>query len=78
MHDFHLANQIVKIVREYAQKNGLAKITKIVIELGKMSEHGETIEPKNLKYNINLLMPCEVKIKTIEGDLWKLVSVEGN
>ena len=75
MHDFHLANQIVKIAQEHARKNKLLKINKIVIELGDIIEHGENISPENLKFNINLLLPCEVEIKKIKGDKWKLVSI---
>lgn len=77
MHDFHLADQIVKIAKEHAQKNNLARVRKIVIELGDIIEHGEAIAPENLKYNINLLMPCEVEIKSIKGNEWKLISIEG-
>ncbi len=78
MHDFHLADQIVKIVKEYARQNNLSKITKIVIELGDIIEHGEGIAPANLEYNIKLLMPVEkIKIKKIKGDSWKLVSIDG-
>ncbi len=76
MHAFHLANQIVKIAQEHAQKNGLAKISRIVVELGDIIEHGEAISPENLKFNINLLMPCEVEVKRVKGDSWKLVSIE--
>lgn len=78
MHTFHLADEIVKIAKEYAQKNGLEKVTKIVVELGDIVEHGESISAENLKYNINLLMPCEVEIKRIRGDKWRLVSIEGD
>lgn len=78
MHDFHLADQIVKIAKEYAAKNNLSQITEIVIELGDIIEHGEGIKPENLEYNIKLLMPVEsVKIKKIKGDNWKLVSIDG-
>ena len=77
MHDFHLADQIVKITKEHARKHNLAQVRKIVIELGDIVEHNEAIAPENLKYNINLLMPCEVKIKKVKGDNWKLVSIEG-
>jgi len=78
MHDFHLANQIVKIAKEHAAKNNLSQITKIVIELGEIIEHGESILPANLEYNIKLLLPVEaIEITTIPGDNWKLVSIEG-
>jgi Zn finger protein HypA/HybF involved in hydrogenase expression len=77
MHDFHLANEIVKITREEARKNGLSKIKEIKIELGDIIEHGESISPENLEYNINLLIPCQVQVKSIRGNTWKLVSIEG-
>ncbi len=78
MHDFHLADQIVKIAKENAAKNNLSQITEIVIELGDIIEHGEGIQPENLECNIKLLMPVEkVKIKKVKGDSWKLVSIEG-
>ena len=78
MHDFHLANEIVNIVKAKARQNGLAKIIKIVVELGDIIEHGENISPKNLKYNINLLLPCKIEVKKIKGDTWKLVSIDGD
>lgn len=79
MHDFHLANQIIKIAQEYAAKNNLAKIDKIVLELGNIIEHNEQILPENLEYNIKLLMPeiKKIKIRQIKGDEWKLVNIEG-
>ncbi|MBU3901587.1 hydrogenase maturation nickel metallochaperone HypA [Patescibacteria group bacterium] len=78
MHDFHLADQIVKIAKEHAAKNNLAKVSKIVLELGEIVEHGEGITPENLEYNIKLLMPVEkVKIKKVKGGSWKLVSIDG-
>jgi Zn finger protein HypA/HybF involved in hydrogenase expression len=77
MHDFHLADQIVKIAKEYAAKNNLSKITKIVLELGEIIEHGEGIVPENLKYNINLFLPCEIEINKVKGDSWKLISIDG-
>ena len=77
MHDLHLANQIVKIARAHAAKNRICKISKIVIELGNVIEHNEGVKPKNLAYNINLLLPCEIRVKRIKGDSWKLVSIMG-
>jgi hypothetical protein len=47
MHDFHLANEIVKIAGEEAGKSGLLKIEKILIELGDIIEHRESISPEN-------------------------------
>jgi Zn finger protein HypA/HybF involved in hydrogenase expression len=77
MHDFHLANEIVRIAKEEARKNGLSKIISIQIELGDIIEHGESISPENLKFNINLLMPCRVDIRPIKGNIWKLINIEG-
>ncbi len=77
MHDFHLANQIVKIAKDFAKEHNISKITEIKIELGNIIEHGENISPENLKYNINLLLPCKVKIKKINGNEWRLVSIDG-
>ena len=79
MHDFHLADQIVKLAKEHAAKNNLAKIDKIMIELGQIIEHGENIKPENLEYNIKLLLPVKkVIIKSVPGDNWKLVSIDGD
>lgn len=78
MHDFHLADQIVKLAKESAAKNKLSQITKIVIELGEIIEHGEGIKPANLKHNIKLLLPIkQVKITKVKGDKWRLVSIDG-
>jgi Zn finger protein HypA/HybF involved in hydrogenase expression len=78
MHDFHLANEIVKIAKEEARKNGLSKIKSIQVELGDIIEHGESILPENLEYNINLLMPdIKAQVRRIKGKTWKLKEIEG-
>ena len=82
MHDLHLAQQIFKIVLEYAEKNNLKSIKKIELELGSILEHDEVISPENLIFNFNLLSKntlaenAEIDIKKIEGDSWKLISIE--
>jgi Zn finger protein HypA/HybF involved in hydrogenase expression len=71
MHDMHLAQQILKIVLEYAEKNNLKSIKKIELELGSILDlpatpehahacdggrgHDEVISPENLIFNFNLL-----------------------
>lgn len=81
MHDLHLAQQILKTVLEYAQKNGFKNVKKVEIELGSILEHGEYILPENLIFNFNLLCKntiaesAELEIKKIAGDSWKLVSI---
>ena len=82
MHDFHLAQQILKTVLDYAQKNGFKNVKKVEIELGSILEHGEIISPENLIYNFKLLSKntitenTELNIKQITGDSWKLVAIE--
>lgn len=83
MHDWHLANEIFKTVLDYAGKNNLKNISKVELELGNIIEHGEQILPENLIHNFNLLAQktiakdAELKIKKVQGDKWKLVSIEG-
>ena len=83
MHNLHLGNQILKIALEYAQKNGLSRITSITIELGNIVEHGERILPENLTFNFKLLAKdtiakdAKLKIIPIEGEIWRLKEIEG-
>lgn len=83
MHDFHAANKILHSALEYAQKNHLKKITKMVIELGEIEEHGAIIAPLNLKFNLNLLTGktiaegAKIQIKKIKGDYFKLKEIQG-
>ena len=83
MHDVHAANAILKLVLDEARKNNLKKINIITIELGSIVEHGEEINPLNLKFNLRLLAkntPAEearIEIKKTTGVTWKLVSIDG-
>jgi Zn finger protein HypA/HybF involved in hydrogenase expression len=82
MHDFHLADTIIKTVLEYAQKNNFKSIKKIELELGSILEHDEVISPENLIFNFKLLSKntiaesAELSINQISGDSWKLISIE--
>jgi hydrogenase nickel incorporation protein HypA/HybF len=84
MHDWHLANEILKTVLDYATKNGLKNVSKVKLELGSIIEHGEDIVPENLRHNFKLLAegtPAEkakLEIKKIRGDIWKIVDIEGD
>ncbi|MFA6382702.1 MAG: hydrogenase/urease maturation nickel metallochaperone HypA [Candidatus Buchananbacteria bacterium] len=84
MHDLHAADQILKLVLEKANENKLSKVTKIIIELGSMVEHGEEINADNLAFNLKLLAkntPAEgakIEIKKVQGQSWKLVEIEGD
>ena len=84
MHDWYLANEILKTVLEYADKNGFKRVLKVEMELGSISEHGEEITPENLIYNFKLLSKntitenAELKINKSKGSEWKLVEIEGD
>lgn len=83
MHDLHLANQIMKLILEYAQKNQLKKVTSAVIELGQITEHGSEIAPENLEFNLKMLAKntlangLDVDIKKVKGESWILKEIEG-
>lgn len=83
MHDFHLANQILKLILEYAQKNKLKKVTKAVIDLGSIEEHGSEISLGNLEFNLKLLAKntlaagLNVQINKIKGGNWVLKEIIG-
>lgn len=83
MHDLHEANKIMKLVLEKAHENKLKKVKKVVIELGQVIEHGQTIKPENLKFNLGLLAEntiidgAEIVVNESCDDYWKLVEIEG-
>lgn len=83
MHDFHLADQIYRIIMDYAAKNHLRRVKRAVIELGSVVEHGEEILPDNLKFNMALLAQksvadgLTVEIVKVQGDHWALKEIEG-
>ncbi len=83
MHDFHLADIIYKTIMDYGEKNKLKKITKAVIELGQIVEHGEEILAENLEFNIKMLAEggpaegIEIVIKKIVDNKWILQEISG-
>ena len=83
MHDFHLADTIYKAIIEEARKNNLKKITKAMIELGSIIEHGDEILPANLEFNIKLLAQgspnegIKLTIDKTPGNNWTLKEIEG-
>ncbi|MDD3887392.1 MAG: hydrogenase/urease maturation nickel metallochaperone HypA [Patescibacteria group bacterium] len=84
MHDFHAADNLLKISLSYAQKNKFKKIDKIKIELGKFIEHGQEILADNLKFNIKMLAKgtiaknSEIVIIEKRGENgYKLIEIEG-
>lgn len=80
MHDIHLAQQIINLAKEHAQRNGIKKIRKIKVLLGDIEEHGELINPENLEFNMKLLMRddlLDVDILRVHKDNWELMEIEG-
>ncbi len=83
MHDLHLANQILKIILEYAQKNKFKKVSGATIELGSIVEHGDEISPENLEFNLKMLAKdtladgLNVEINKIRGGNWALKEIVG-
>lgn len=83
MHDLHEADRIIRLVLEQADKNKLNQVTKIVIGLGDVIEHGSSINPENLKYNISMLAKdskakgAKIIVEKMEGDTWELKEIEG-
>lgn len=55
MHDLHLADKILKQILDFATKNNLKKIITAEIRVGDILEHGEMIDPQNLKFNLGIL-----------------------
>ncbi len=83
MHDLHEANKILKVILDYAQQNKLHKVTKAIIELGSIIEHGDEISPENLEFNLKMLAQntlaqnLDVKITKVKGESWVLKEIEG-
>jgi Zn finger protein HypA/HybF involved in hydrogenase expression len=83
MHDLHEADRILKLALDHAEKNKLKSVTKIVIGLGSVIEHGSEINPENLKFNINMLARgtvaegAEVVVEKINKSTWELKEMEG-
>ena len=84
MHDWYLANEILKTVLGYADENNLKSVSKVRLELGTIYEHGEDISSENLRHNFKLLAEktiaknAELKIKKIKGNFWRLLDIKGD
>lgn len=84
MHDLHEADRILKLVLEKAADNRLKLVKEIDIRLGSIEEHGEIINPDNLRFNMlnlakgTIAENALINISIIEGDSWELVSIDGN
>lgn len=83
MHDLHEADKIIKLILAKAKEKKLGKVVKAKIKLGQIIEHGETILPENLAFNIKMLAKgtvadgLDLTIEKIGGNLWELEEIEG-
>ncbi|HBP01146.1 MAG: hypothetical protein UY41_C0012G0005 [Candidatus Moranbacteria bacterium GW2011_GWE1_49_15] len=89
MHDFLLAKEIVDEVLKIVEEKKLSKVSKVKVELGQIAlahdghdEHVEDISIENLMFGIEgvskntVLKNTEFDIEKVEGEHWKIVSME--
>lgn len=90
MHDFLLAKEIVDEVLGIAKEKNLSKIRRVSVEIGQIAlahdghdEHVEDISVENLQFGIDtvakgtLLEKAKFDILKVNGEHWKLVSIDG-
>jgi len=83
MHDLHEANKILKTILDYAERNKLNKVTKAIIVLGKIEEHGQEIFPENIEFNIKIIAKntcaegLDLIVERSDSDSWELKEIEG-
>lgn len=83
MHDFHLADSIYRAILKEAEIRNLKSISRAVIEIGSIVEHGEEVLPENLDFNIKMLAEkgiasdLELEISRTIGDTWILKEIDG-
>lgn len=84
MHDLYAAQDIIKAALATAKEKKLKNITKLVISLGHIEDHGDVISEDNLKFNLNLLRQdtiaanAEIIIRHTSGHDCVLDEIEGD
>jgi Zn finger protein HypA/HybF involved in hydrogenase expression len=84
MHDLHAADYILKTVLETAAQKKLRRVTRIVVSLGTVVEHGAEILPGNLKFNLVALArgsgaeDASVEIRKVPGHQLVINEIEGD
>lgn len=83
MHDLYAAQDILKAALATARQKGLKRITKLVVLLGRIEDHGDEISEENLKFNLELLAKDTIAektaiiIKRVKGHDCVLEGIEG-
>jgi Zn finger protein HypA/HybF involved in hydrogenase expression len=83
MHDLLAAKDILETALKEADEKKLKKITSLVIEMGKVIDHGEAIKKENLEFNLDMVSKgtlaenAQYVIKETDGSDIRLVEIEG-
>ncbi|HBO16798.1 MAG: hypothetical protein UR69_C0001G0237 [Candidatus Moranbacteria bacterium GW2011_GWE2_35_2-] len=90
MHDFLLAKEIIDEVLKIAKERNLKKISRVDVKIGQVAmahdghdEHIEDISIENLQFGLEgishntILKNTKFNIEKIQGDYWKIVSLDG-
>lgn len=64
MHDLIASQEVAQKALKEANKNNLKKITKIVIGLGVLKEHGEIVSEENMRFHLSYLLKGTIAEKT--------------
>ncbi len=84
MHDLYAAQDIIETAIKTAQDKKLKKISKLMISLGHIEDHGDIISESNLKFNIKMLSKntlaegAAIEIKKSRGQQCVLTGIEGD
>ena len=84
MHDLYAAQDILEAAKKTAKSKKLKIITKLVIELGQIEDHGDVISEENLRFNLQLLskntvaQDAKVVIHRTKSQQCVLAELEGN
>lgn len=65
MHDLMAARDISQAVLKEAKKNKLKKVTRIIIDLGEVEDHGELILEDNIRFHLSHLLKGTIAEKAM-------------
>lgn len=83
MHELHAADKILNTILTFGEEKDLKKILSVTLDLGTIIEHGEEINPRNLRYNFANLSRgtiadgARLNINKIKGDKIKIKEITG-
>lgn len=84
MHDLYFAKQVLDQILQYASQYNIKKITRVVVEIGKIKEHDKYINSSNFKFNFSSLarntVAAKAKIiirKTFKPNYLRIIEIKG-